>query len=72
MMKGDIGKRSFEETVRICNERKIPKTEICAEMGIITSSIYHWKYGDVDPSAMILAELMKEGADMKYVLLGER
>ena len=64
----DIGKRAFEEIFRIFESLEAAKDML----GISSKQlIYDWMYGTA-PSAKYLQRLHYTGADVIYILTGER
>ena len=64
----NIGKRAFEECLRMWGRIEDAADAIGASAKIV---IYRWNK-DFMPSAFFLARLCKAGADIKYILTGER
>lgn len=65
----DAGKRAYEELCRIANREK--PTRFAERIGITKPSPSHWGRG-IAPSLMSLNRLHYAGADIIYIVTGER
>lgn len=64
----EIGQRAFEETFRMFESLEVAKNML----GISSKQlVYDWMYGTA-PSAKYLQRLHYAGADVIYILTGER
>jgi hypothetical protein len=63
-----IGERAYEECLRLWDTVEDARDAIDASATVV---IYRWNK-DYMPSAFYLAKLCKAGADIKYILTGER
>lgn len=63
----EIGYRAYSEVLRIFPRMK----DVTTALGIRYDNIYAWHRG-VNPSAKYLARLHKAGADVIWILTGER
>ena len=66
-----IGYRAYEEVMRLSRMRGIDLKEFCERYGFYRTCVYNWYHGK-SPSAEKLAKLNSIGADIKYILIGER
>lgn len=64
----NIGSRAYEECLRLWDTVENAMDAIDASATVV---IYRWNK-DYMPSAVYLARLCKAGADIKYILTGER
>lgn len=64
----DIGIRAYEECLRVCGtiQNAYNTLDVSSK-----SVMYRWNRNGM-PSAFYLARLFKAGADIKYILTGER
>ena len=65
-----IGERAYKAIKEKCGHRKIKKE--LDRMGILQSSIYGWKNGELNPSAYYLQQMALAGYDVFWILTGER
>lgn len=63
-----IGKRMYSECLRIFGSIKQATKILGASSPVV---IYRWGHGNSSPQAYYLAELLKAGGDINYILIGK-
>lgn len=73
MAKADIaiGRRAFEEVLKIAAVRDITLRRATKLMGLDCRTVYFWHNGQA-PGSAALQKLAAHGADIYYILLGRR
>ena len=62
-----IGKRMYSECLRIFGSIEQATKILGASSRVV---IYRWGHGNSSPQAHYLAELLKSGGDINYILIG--
>ena len=62
-----IGKRMYSECLRIFGSIEQATKILGASSRVV---IYRWGHGNSSPQAHYLAELLKAGGDINYILIG--
>lgn len=67
-----IGSRAASEVLRLSIEKDVTLRQMTEQLGTNRQNWYRWNAGKTTPSAEILSALLIAGADIEWVLRGER
>lgn len=68
----EIGQRAAEEVNRLINDSNTSITMFMKNNGMIRTMFYKWDGGECVPSIQSLKKLYYAGADVMYIIFGER
>lgn len=71
MAKTTIGQRAVEEIRRKAKDEGVTLGSVYEQLEIDRKIIYNWEDG-IDPRGYNIANFMRLGLDVRYILLGER
>lgn len=64
----EIGQRAYDEALRVY---ETPKAAAYC-LHIAPKTVYGWRHKCNTPNARTLADMMRGGCDMRYILIGRR
>lgn len=66
-----IGQRAAQAIKNRAKQKGITFVKECDLLGTNRQTAKNWKYGRTNPGSWIIAEMLRQGYDIEYILLGE-
>ena len=66
-----IGERAFQAIKARANEKGIPFQDECEALGTHSSTIRYMHWNKTNPGSWLIAEMLRQGYNIEYVLLGD-